>query len=580
MLGKHGSLAAALALLLLAIPLIWKLYVLATTGFELGNEGDEGTRILSSALLADTSWGNIFYYVLEHSAAIHPPGDVALRAAFLKIVFFLFPDIEPVRAAMYLSLITTLAGAILFLATAYVAGGVSAALVLSALLFASWNFHNVSLSGMGEASMIPFFAAQIYLLALAIMRQSPRLFLLSAATCCLATLFRPEPFFFVPGICLAIWRLQGFLTALAYGVIATSFQVIRTAFAYFLLPDEMNMLNFNSFYPFKGVVAGKFFATGFGQALLNDPLPYGLLILLPFALFALRGLIVAETMRKRSNAEIVAFALSAGLIGYLLVTVTSVVTGRTANATIRLAFLPTYMLMLVAALSLPGIIRRLATRLPAIGETSRVFLGSQARTLGTAAVALVVVALATVAETRSIKKLAHARAPADALALRDWLLANTSPREGLAIDFLQNRENWMVAYLSRRPEFCAYFHCWSLKSQSIKGMRTLPYYYQRTHTYIATNKPRWIAVATGALSKSRLDFWRRRLDAEQTLVAWSMIYPYSRLNAAASPPLGASQKTDTSIGPRTLTILDNFEVELTPAFSTANFVVYSASYRR
>jgi len=565
----------------------WKYYYNSFHAFEIGNEGDEGTRILAAVEWSRLSWGHIAEAVISRWTAIHPPGDLALRTAYFKMLFGAAPDIGPVPAAMSLSIaMVSIAGLLLVAAANKIGGGV-AALALSVFLFFSWNFNDLSLSGMGESTMVPFFAAQIYLLAKGIQDRSKFFLIISSLLCVVATLFRPEPIFFVPGICLALWYLNGFIFATVYGAISISFQIGRSIFSYIYYPGQMNMFNLSHYYPYSGVPAIEFFhATKFGRALLNDPFAYGLILLVILTVVGLLSQRRLVTTDGRASSQLhFNLVLVSGTLFYLVVTVGSVILGRTANATNRLAFLPTFLMMLTAALGTASLSETLVHRYAGAVNTARKVLERPFFKSSAVIVGVLLVLLAFQLETRELRLKTTARAPSHALAVKNWLVENTSPNDGVVLDFLWNRENWLGAYLARSEKFCAYYECTvSVDMGENCGWRYTACYYKNTHAFISRDRPRWLVTTTGKFSQRWLDRVRsiNRMEGvnnpELDIAAWSMIYPYSRLNSGSSQLPGHQSATDTEVGPRSLTLRGGTVVQLKPAFISRDFVVYEAFY--
>lgn len=480
-------------------------------------------------------------------------------------------------------------------------GGGFAALALSILLAVSWNFHNPSLSGMGEGSVIPFFALQIWLLVRAVLEGSRRLVLWSAAAALLASTFRPEPVFFLPGICLALWYATGFVTAVLYGAIASSYLVIKTAYVTVLSPEALTILNLSKFYhSFRGVPLLEFDRSGFGSSLMHDPFRWAFAVLLAVALIGLMLPRGSDHDRDAGRRTLTVAVILLGVAGYLALTVTSVVTGRTANASVRIAYLPSYMLALAASVGIARLIMlALGERWTAL-ELELLGLSRQARIVAVAFLALLTVG-GVALEARHIASKGTTRGPQNAYAIRDWLLANAAPGDGILLDRMYNRENWLVAYLANRPKVCAYVACdvplaaepatTDPKEDCGAGGRFC-IYHRMVHSFIKAERPRWFVSHTGKFSQDWLKIQEGVLGP-RGLVLWSFVYPYSQVatppaGVAAAPSPDAVQavapasagaaKKDASFVPRKVTLPDKFSFVLTPRHSTGQLVIYEATY--
>lgn len=588
-----------LALGIVLLVLIAKLFLVAHGYLELGQEGDEGARINVAARLALEGWGDVLAFPFEKWTSIHPPGDIALRAIVLKLASGIAPNATPVTIAMMLSAVLSAIGAALLIDAARRLGGGFAALALSILLAVSWNFHNPSLSGMGEGSVIPFFALQIWLLVRGLLERSQRLVLWSAVATLLASTFRPEPVFFLPGLCLALWYAMGFVTAVLYGAIASSYLVVKTAYVALLSPDALSILNLSKFYhSFRGVPLMEFDRSGFGSSLLHDPFRWAFAALLVVALIGLMLPRGSDHDRDANRRTFTVAVILLGVAGYLALTVTSVVTGRTANASVRIAYLPSYALALAASVG----ISRLFTL--AIGERwtelelNLLGLSQQTRIVAVALLSLLTVG-GVALEARHIAKKGTTRGPQNALAIRDWLLANAAPDDGIVLDRIYNRENWMIAYLANRPKVCAYVSCdpplapepaTDPKEDCGPGRRFC-IYHRMVHAFIRSKRPRWFVSHTGKFSQDWLKI-QEGVFGPRGLVLWSFIYPYSQPLGAAVPSAIASPSSDRTTSPapavkekdatfveRRVSLPDSFAFVLTPRHSTGQLVIYEASYR-
>lgn len=586
-----------LAITIALLILIAKYVLIARGALELGLEGDEGVRILNAAKLSE-SWSKAFDFFVGKWAGIHPPGDIALRAIYFNVVFAAFPDLQPVPAAMYFSATLGAIGALLLIAAARKMGGGFTALLFSMLLASLWGFHNPSLSGMGEGTVIPFFALQFWLLVKAIVDRSHRLVLASAAAGLVASLFRPEPVFMLPGLCLGIWYAAGLFTATAYGAIASSYMLAKTFIPMMLNPKALTVFNFSEYYAFKGIELTRFHKTGFGNGLINDPFS---LAIVPILAVVAVGVLLAHrstTARSESNIRDLAnLVVVLAAVLYLALTITSVVTGRTANASVRLGYLPAYLLLLSASYAAARLlVPRLRDTLTAFVDRLRAGPPGN-RYAAIAAVAALVVAGA-VLEARAMAFKGHKRGPQNTLDIRDWLAKNTKPSDGIFLDRAFNRENWLVGYLARRPDVCAYFSCLpnvvpapDQKDPDLKcDLLGRICMFRTAHTYIRVKRPRWFVSHTGKIS----EIWlvnQQNFFGANAMRMWSFIYQYSSPLAPSSPP--ASEKpaakanepaqpiaasTDTSFVPRRVTTYDGFSFVLTPRFSNGSFVIYEAKY--
>lgn len=580
--ARAGVILLGLALLIAMLIALAKFYLIHAGALEIGLEGDEGVRIQIAGRLAE-SWSDIFGFVVDKWAAIHPPGDMALRAIFFKCIFALAPGMAPVSAALYLSCGLSLIGAVLLTLATYRAGGGLAALLFAILLGTSWQFHNPSLSGMGEGTMFVFFAAEIYLLTEAILRKSTR-WLFGAALAALAASFmRPEPVFLLPGLCLALWFAMGFWKAAWFGAIASGYLIAKTVIPLLLTPGATTILNFSKLYTFTGMPLWKFQYSNFGKGLLHDQFYWSIALLL--AGLVLGGISQWRDYRKSSHvprADMVGMALVLGAILYLAITVTAVIIGKTANSSVRLGYLPSYLLQMAAAI---GIARFFMSN---FGERLRPLmrvLSDKPAIYGISALAAAVILIGAgvVAEARVIARRGHDRAPLDAIAVRDWVLANTRDGEGIVLDRMWNRENWMVGYLARRSDVCAYFYCKSKvallsvprPAGEICGVHGLACIYRRIQAALKSQKPRWLVAISGKLSSRWLGVQRSVYGNKDGTALWSFIYPY------ATPLQGEAQisdPTNTAFTERKMTLEDGYAFTLKPHFQAGDFVVYEAVY--
>lgn len=583
------------ALVLTLVAFLLKVVLIATGALELGIEGDEGARILAASQNSGSLADAFKFFVMKWSN-IHPPGDIALRAAYFSLVYPLFPGLDPVSAAMYFSAALGSIGALLLTDAARRIGGGLTALIFAVLLAFTWGFHNPSLSGMGEGTVIPFFALQIWLLVKGIVERSHATLLLSAVTTLVASLMRPEPVFLLPGICLGVWYAAGLATATAYGAIASSYSIAKNIVPTLINPSAITIFNFAENYAFKGIEVSKFHTTGVGRGLLSDPFPMAIFVIIALAVTGLVPVMRtwnAREPQERTTGDLANMVIFLAAVLYLAVTITSVITGRTANASVRLGYLPQYLLLMCAAY---GVARLLRTG--AAGAISRFDLalltGAPRFRWQVLAGAIALLLVTTALQAREFAVLGTKRGPQNALKVRDWLLANTSPNDGFFLDRSFYRDNWIVGYLARRPDVCVYFACRAPAPPKPDPKTATPYCgqlgrlcaYKPMHTFIRVKRPRWFFTHTGKLSKIWLENQKGFFGQEHGERGWSLLLQYSQPLAAADTAKASTPINDTkpdpfpeaAIVPRRVTTYDGFSFVLTPRFSNGSFVIYEAKY--
>lgn len=551
-----------LALALTAGLFVYKLFVIFTGRLEIGVDGDEGVRIFRATLMSQ-SWRDIGTYLVTAWDAIHPPGDIALRAVALNLIRAVDADINPVYAAMFLSAVSgTIGATFLVLAAHRISGGIGA-LFTAAMLAISWKFHNPSLSGIGEGTIIGFFGAQVYLLVDAVHSNSRQKLIASAVLGLLASFVRPEPIFFLPGLCLALWYVIGFRLSFVYGLIAASYIVLKTIVPLLFKPDAVTIFNFSERYAFKGVSLYKFFGVPYGTSLLNDPFPLSFVVLLALAIYGLYRTRTTLQLRMRTDLAAGAnFVLLAGTLAYLLVTIYSVTSGKTANASARLGYLPAYTLFISSGY---GFAQLVAGRAWPIA--SRYAAGT----------GVVIALLAGVWGAAVISTKAPARAPVDAIPIKNWLLANVGPDDGILFDRTWNRENWLVAYVANYKKVCAYFYCAVESSATTDtfiapancGAHGLACLYVRIHKFVASDKPKWLVTHSGQLSARWLNS-QKSLFGNDGVKLWSFVHPYSEDYSAGT--------RDYKKPLAKVRLVSGSEITLTPAYRSSDIYVYKIAY--